>query len=41
MRRIIALALAIASVVLIARIQGDNLRLPVNPDPIYYFLFDR
>jgi hypothetical protein len=27
--------------VLIARIQGENLRMPVNPDPIYYFLLDR
>jgi hypothetical protein len=41
MRRIIALVLAIASVVLITRIQGENLRMPVNPDPIYYFLLDR
>jgi hypothetical protein len=40
-RRIVLVVLVVASMALIARIQCDNLRVPVNPDPIYYFLLDR
>ena len=40
-RRIVLAALVVASFVLIAHIQSENLRLPVNADPILYFLFPR
>lgn len=40
-RRIIAVVLAVASVAIIAHIQGEGLGVPVDPDPIYYLLPDR
>ncbi|MGA8035927.1 MAG: hypothetical protein WA823_09435 [Candidatus Acidiferrales bacterium] len=40
-RRIVLVVLVVASVALIARIQRENVRMTVNPDPIYYFLLDR
>ena len=40
-RRIVLGALVVASFVLIARIQNENLRVPVNGDPIIFFVFPR